>query len=323
MCIPAVDFHEVSTGQLAEQMVSSLHRHPEKLELWRTLDVNLFDELGPVCAELWSAREIALRYIRESSRPNGGLLEICTFDHLQMHPIQGTHPLLSPLLTSGYQFHRLSECVRGARSQPWLELQAVTRMTSSQLEDGENRRRFIELFVTQCSFVPDATQVPMDALFVYGKNKPIKEECNNVHERLRHRRNVIISKSEDEERNTQGRYIPASKSTTATLNWRLREHHEVFFYRKARYRITFNKHNHHSNGQLAFLPWDPDVETTLNKRPVTLMVAPPGCSCLPNENDDEHTLAAKLWTRKRVGIAPDASVYQKGIRMKRTSQHGP
>ena len=206
MCIPAVDFYEVSTGQLAEQMVSSLHRHPEKLELWRTLDVNLFDELGPVCAELWSAREIALRYIRESSKPNGGLLEICTFDHLQMHPIQGTHPLLSPLLTSGYDFHRLSECVRGAQSQPWLELQAVTRMTPSQLEDEENQRRFIELFVNQCSFVSDTTEVPMDALFVYGKNQPIKDECNNVHERLRNKPNVINSKSEDEERDTQGRH---------------------------------------------------------------------------------------------------------------------
>ena len=86
--------------------------------------------------------------------------------------------------------------------------------------------------------------------------------------------------------------------------------------------MTFDKHNQHSNGQLAFLPWNPDADTILNKRPVTLMVAPPGCSYLPNENDDEHTLAAKLWTKKRVGIAPDASVCQRGIRMKRTSQYG-
>ena len=86
--------------------------------------------------------------------------------------------------------------------------------------------------------------------------------------------------------------------------------------------MTFDKHNQHSNGQLAFLPWDPDADTILNKRPVTLMVAPPGCSYLPNENDNEHTLAAKLWTKKKVGIAPDSSVYQKGIRMKRTSQCG-
>ena len=132
----------------------------------------------------------------------------------------------------------------------------------------------------------------------------------------------MISKSEDFERNSQGRHIPATKSTAAFLNWKLREHNEVFFYKKARHRITFNKHNSHSNGQLAFLPWKPDAETVMNKRPVTLMVAPPGCSYLPNENDNEDTLAERHWTRKKIGIAPDATTYQRGIRMKRTSQYG-
>ena len=322
MCVPAVDFTETSAGQLAEQIVSSLHRHPEKLELWRTLDINLFDELGPVSAELWSAREIALRYIRQSSKPNGGLLEICTFDHLQMHPIQGTHPLLSPLLTSGHRFTRLTECVRGCQSEPWLQLQSMTRMTAAELDNPLNEELFMNLFVNNCSFVEDASEVPIDALFVYGKNHPIKEECNRVHERVRQKPNVVVSKSNDFERNSQGRYIPATKFTTGTLNWKLREHSEVFFYEKARYRITYNKHNCFSNGQLAFLPWKPDFDAISNKKPVTLMIAPAGSTYIPNENDDEETLAQRMWKKEKIGIAPDATVYQRGTRMKRTSQYG-
>ena len=93
LCVPTVDLHSISPGQLAEKMLAGLYRKPERLEYHRTCDVTFIDEMGPLPAEYWSARDIVLRYITGSGRPNGGTLDFVTFDHLQVHPVRGTHPL--------------------------------------------------------------------------------------------------------------------------------------------------------------------------------------------------------------------------------------
>ena len=320
--IPKVDLHCLTPGQLAERIISSLYSKPQKLEFHRTVDVELIDELGPIAAEIWSARDITLRYIRNSNRPNGGKFDIATFDHLQMHPIQGTHPLLSPFLTSTFSFFELQESVRAAFSVPWQRVQAITRMPLDELSSPAIENEFIDLLVTNCTFIPSIDQAPTDALCVYGKNSPVRIHQRELQQSLRNKDNVIISVSDDYESNFEGRFVPAHRKVTHTLDNRLREQHELYLYKGARYRITYNQPGKFSNGQLAFLHELPPLSTIQKKRPIKLLVAPPGSSYLPGSSDTAESLLALGWKEISIGISRDNIVSYRSTRAKRSGQYG-
>ncbi len=320
--IPKVDLSRTTPGQIAERTVSALYRAPEKLEFHRTVDVELVDEMGPIAAEIWSARDIALRYIRNSCKPNGGKLDVVTFDHLQSYPIQGTHPLLSPFITSTYRFFRLNESVRAANSAPWRRIQAITRLPPDQLASHETQQEFVDLLTANCTFVTAENLAPSDALFVYGRNAPVRLLQARLHRRMSKKPNVVISLSDDQECNFEGRYIPAKKTTSKSLDRKVRESSELLFYRGAKYRVTFNKPGVHSNGQLAFMFEHPSADDIRHKRPLELLIAPPGCSYIPAESDTFETLTAREWTVAKVGIAPENIIYVRNTKAKRSNQYG-
>ena len=323
LCVPVSNLYETTPGQLAEKMLASLYRQPERMEFHRTCDVNFIDEMGPIPAEYWSARDIVLRHITGSSRPNGGSLDIVTFDHLQVHPVQGTHPLVSPFIASTYNFKRLYHSVRAAAHQGWRRMQEITRMTPTELDSPVIEKEWISLFTKYCSSVREASQVPRDALFVYGKNGPIRMHQNKVIQRLRGQPGVIFSHSIDLERNFQGRYTEGGKTAALNLNRRIREQDTIPLFKKARYRVTFNNHPFHSNGQIAFLDKLPSNESVTNKQPIEFLVSPAGSTYLPGEDDNEETLVEKRgWTKTKIGLAPDRIAFCNGCRYKRTKQYG-
>jgi hypothetical protein len=319
--IPRVDFNKITAGQLAERIISSLYRSPEKFEFHRTVDVELIDEMGPIPAEIWSARDIVLRYIRNSKRLNGGKLDLVTLDHLQTHPVQGTHPLLCPIITTSYLFLRLKHSVRAATSPGWQRIQAITRMDPSQLTDTV-QQEFVGLITTHCTFVSSEKDVPPDVLFVYGKNAPVKMHQARLQRKLSSRRDVLISESVDLESKYEGRFIRATTIGIRQLNSVLREQDKVYFFPGGRYRITFNKAGAFSNGQIAFLPRLPSRQTIAQKQPILLLLSPPGVSYIPGVSDKEEDLIAQGWKYCTVGMAPERVVSSGGVKAKRTLQYG-
>ena len=319
--VPRVDLNHISPGQLAERTIANLYRKPEQLEFHRTVDVEFIDEMGPISAELWTSRDIVLRYIRHSTKPNGGKLDLVTFDHLQTHPVQGTHPLLNPFLVSSYTFHMLSESVRACESQQWMRIQAITRMSYTELREPSVEDEFVHLLTTSCTFVPSATLVPSDVLFVYGKNAPIRLHQQQLAQQLQSRQDVITSFSVDFESGPEGRFVPAQPSTVRFLDKKLREASKLYLFKGARYRITFNKVGCFSNGQIAFLHELPSRSDVKKKKPIPFLLSPPGCSYLPSSTDSADSLCAAGWTLITIGIAPDNIVHGK-IRAKRTAQYG-
>jgi len=84
-------------GQLTERFISRLHRKPERLEYLWTTDILLFDKYGNASTQMKHVFETVTKYIKDSNRPNGGMLLITTMDNLQIEPCSGRHSMLSPL----------------------------------------------------------------------------------------------------------------------------------------------------------------------------------------------------------------------------------
>ena len=320
--IPKVDLSRTTPGQIAERTISSLYKTPEKLEFHRTVDVELVDEMGPIAAEIWSARDIALRYIRNSCKPNGGKLDIVTFDHLQSYPIQGTHPLLSPFITTTYRFFRLHESVRAANSAPWRRIQAITRLPPDRLASPVTEQEFVNLLTTHCRFVPTENLAPSSALFVYGRNAPVRLLQARLQRRKANTPGVVISRSDDQECNFEGRYVRAKPTTTKSLDRKVREHSELLLFQGGKYRVTFNRPGVHSNGQLAFMFQHPVRADIEHKRPIELLLAPPGCSYIPGDTDSFATLTARQWKVVKIGLAPENIIYIRNTKAKRSNQYG-
>ena len=280
------------------------------------------DEMGPLPAEYWSARDIVLRYITGSGRPNGGSLDFVTFDHLQVHPVRGTHPLLSPFLTSTHRFLRLQESVRAAAHHGWRRLQQITRMTPRNLCSSHQEDEWVKLFVAHVGSVREEAEVPLDALFVYGKNGPIRAQQEKLMKKLQDQPGVLLSKSTDFERNMSGKYSPASALNSACINRKHREQHVIPIFKSARYRITSNKHPTYSNGQIAFLGVMPSSKTIEAKLPFPILVAPPGSSYLPGKEDTQDSLIAMGWKEVKMGLCPDRHAIGRSGRLLRTRQYG-
>ena len=124
------------------------------------------------------------------------------------------------------------------------------------------------------------------------------------------------------------KFFCAEQATIKFLDKRLREKHEVLFFKNAKCKITFDNESPmgtHKKGQIAFLPWEPTRDDILNKRPIELMVAPPNCTHEPTSEDTEQTLTLLQWRRMPIGLTPERTVFLNGMahmRAVRTQQYG-
>ena len=125
-------------------------------------------------------------------------------------------------------------------------------MNPQQLAVQTIEDEFVALLSTHCNFVDSADKVPPGALFVYGKNAPIQALQHQLEQQLAKQAAVVVSESDDQVCNFEGRFLPAQASTSKSLDRKLHEQRRLYLYKGAKYRITFNKPGVHSNGQLAY-----------------------------------------------------------------------
>lgn len=296
LCMPS--HQNLTPGQIAERCIANLYRNPEKLEYLRTLDLLLLDETGNIPAELISVLDIVMRYIRNSDKPFGGLLILSTMDNLQIDPPTGKHPLLSSLFISTFNFFRLQECVRAADDANWRRVQEITRLALPDLTK-DIEEEFVNLLVTCCSWVENDTDptIPPNALFVYGKNEPIRQQEQKLFSKLQSDTtiNYLVSKAQDHERSIEGMMIQASQATSEALNKKVKEPQELFFFEKGRYQITANEKNKYSNSQLAVLFKMPTQDQIDKKLPIEMLLSPPGSRYIPTEKDTQEDLKKLGW----------------------------
>ena len=312
----------LSAGQLGERIISSLLKNPPRYEFVRTTDLEFLDELGNVSAELLAAKDIATRYIRDSSSPNGGMIQIASQDHLQLHPVKGTHPLMSPFVTSLYAFRKLHHSMRAAHHTAWLRVQAITRMHKRELDAPGQEEEFVKLLVGNCTFVSKFSDVPSGALFVFGKNKPTRMLEAEKYESLKSTGRGVPAYSIDYERNYEGRFVPASTGVSRQMDHKMREQHVLFFFAGGRYRLSQNKVGITSNGQLAFLLETPSAEDVRNKAPIKFLVAPAGCREIPTLGvDTRETLIRQGWREIFISVGGEKHVAIGRLSTKRTGQY--
>ena len=317
----------LTTGQLAERAITRLYRCPERMQYLRSLDVLLIDEFGVIPAHILSVIDIIMRYIRSSNKPFGGILIIATLDNLQLDPVKGRHPLLSPLLTTSFIFEKLCKSVRAASDANWQRIQEITRLPFDELQQPHIKEEFFTLVTTHCTFVPNTSHrlYPSNPFHVYGKREPTLQEEKKKFEDMQATETepYLISVAHDFERSIEGRYVPASKSTSNYLNRKLKEPQKLFFYKHGRYQITYNNTvQEFSNSQLAVLTRLPTLEQVEKKEAIQLLVAPPGCRYIPGEGDTEQELQDSGWTYKKIGIGNNSvQNIGSGIRAKR-EQYG-
>ena len=164
---------------IAEKAVCSLLRAPKQLIFLQKLEVLAIDEFGQVSAELLSVIDIILRTIRQNSLFMGGVYIIATMDNMQLPPVHGRPPLLSPHMVTSFSFQLLSRSVRASRDPNLQEIQQLTRLTYNELQDS-HIVRFRHLIKNCCTFVDNFNDplLTSEKLRMFGKRsaKIIAEE---------------------------------------------------------------------------------------------------------------------------------------------------
>jgi len=294
----------LSPGQLAERACSSLFRNPKKLEYIRTLDVLGFDEAGAIPCEILSAICHTLRYVRNNNLPYGGLLVFCTMDYLQLEPVTGRHPLMSPAFTACFYFRELVHSVRAALDASWQRIQQITRLDQYTLSLQATREEFIALFVSTCTFVKslDDPSIPGNILYSFGKKVPIRRQEARVIQKIiaslvQYRTSVAI----DEEKNTDGNFRQASEITSKELDTKVKEPRTLILYSGGRYQITYNNGSLFSNSQLAILFDLPTQEQIDGKRTIKMIVAPAGSRYIPDDTVTKEELLHMGWVERSIG----------------------
>jgi len=295
---------QLSPGQMAERAIGNLFRNPAKLEFLRTLDVLGLDEAGAVACELLSSMDIVLRYIRGSNMPYGGLLIFASMDYLQIDPVKGRHALLSPLFVTSFVFHKLLHSVRAAHDAKWRRIQEITRMPPNVLVDPAIKAEFVREVTHVCTFVRhlDDPAIPRNALFAFGKRRPIKRQEKRILDTVVHGppSTYVVSTARDEERTTDGNFRPASNVTSRLLSNKVKEPRRLVFFKGGRYQITYNKPLQFSNSQLAIL-FDLPTRSQIDlMTPITMVVAPPGCRLVPDDTVTKQFLLNGGWDEKQI-----------------------
>jgi len=117
--------------------------------------------------------------------------------------------------------------------------------------------------------------------------------------------------------------VPAAAHTSAMLDKKLKEQHQLYFYIGGRYQITANDaNNKYSNSQLAMLFDMPTQEQIDRKQPLRMLLAPPGSRYIPSNQDSLEDLKDMGWFFALVHSCCDKNVttISKGIRATRV-QH--
>lgn len=310
-----------SYARLAEMAHISLLKAPDKLALLRKVDIFFIDEFGTVSAELLSTMDIIMRRLRNSSQFMGGVVNIATYDYLQLAPVGGHPPLLSPHMLTSFTLKKLEHSVRAGKDPILQKIQQYTRL--SPREFAEIREEFVSAVMTNCTFVDrfDDISISPTTLRMFGKRRAARVATDSLLAQMKeiHGSSMIASHANDQEASVEGVFVTATKATSQYLTTKAKEPSTLWLFPGALYEITYNKKNQFNSTQIAVLVNVPDISHVADKKPIELIIAPAGCKSLPPNLSCFETLVSEHgWKVNKVGVCTDRiQTFGYGIQAKR------
>ena len=155
-----------------ELAIIQILRKPKTLQLILCLDVLICDEMEQLSADFLVVVDIILRRLRENSLYLGGLLAICTLDHLQIQSIERRPFLISTHIISYFLMVELKNSVRASNDPNFRRIQELVRFSQKRLQENPE---LIDDFITLCSdhltFVEDWNdhQITPSTMRLYSK----------------------------------------------------------------------------------------------------------------------------------------------------------
>ena len=312
----------VPPGRLAEMAYLELMKAPDKLALLRRMDVLFIDEVGQVSCELLATLDMILRRVRLSTQFMGGILLFGTYDHKQLPPVNGKPSLLSPFMLTSLSLMKLEHSVRAGKDEKLRQIQALTRL--SPKEFLEQRETFLNLIENHCRFVQsfDDPGIPPTTLRMFGKKKAAANAVSTMLQRMQQKYQgtgkMKCFNAIDLEATMEGVFVEASPPTSRRLCTEVKEPECLWLYPDAVYEVTQNLKHEHNQGQLAVLCEVPNDQDLADKKPLHVMLAPPGVKSLPLNFVSVDQLGSLGWKKSRVGICPDRiHNFTNGIQAKR------
>jgi predicted GIY-YIG superfamily endonuclease len=268
--------------------------------------------MGQVSAETISALDIIFRRVRNNSAFFGGMLVFASMDSMQLRPVDGRPPLLSPQVTACFDFLPLDHSVRAARCPALQRLVQICRMSRSQLTE-EVREEFVALVTKKCTFVPDwdDPRLRPDMLRMFATHGARREAESMLLAAVRRRygTQLVQAMSTDREASLEGNWVEASSATSRLLTKRVKEPSELYFFPRATYEITYNKPGHYAQSQLAVLADVPTLSQARSMEPVRVYVAPEGTKAIPAHLTEEADFIRAGFRIDTVGQAPSRVQY--------------
>jgi predicted GIY-YIG superfamily endonuclease len=284
------------------------------LHLILCIDVLICDEIGQLPADFFATIDMILRRIRDNSLYLGGVLLICTLDHLQIQAFTNRPFLTSTHIISCFTMIALNHSVRAGNDINFMRIQQILRYSYKTLEDEPHLiEEFIELCSNHLTFDQDWNdqRIPTTAMRLYSKRIPAKEAATDFANRIRRRysTNELKEKTSDDVEKSQfsqQEWYTSSDRTTTALSQRLKEPRSLLFFRGAIYVCTFNHPNgFFSQAQMCLLFELPSQCDLDNWRSIKVLVAPPGLKVIVfNEQKNKIEYLNQGYKEVKIGIAP-------------------
>ena len=252
----------LDAASLSSEALVRLNHDHKRRTLLKKLQVLLVEEISLINAETWSAMDLIMRNLRDSSSSFGGVLVLANGDCCQLPNINGYNIFEACSFLFNFDFHFLENFVRmeDPRGQELLKLLENRPIDADQIDN------ILEIISSSCNFV-DNWQDLTDRLImkVFGK-KAAEQEAFAEHCSFIESSGSSFSYSESkDEISTEGSHFwrPAGRRVSHLLNKQVTEYERVLFYPNCILRSTQNLEGI-QQGQLCILDFNSVTDCSIS-----------------------------------------------------------
>ena len=240
--------------RMAEQALTKLDHRNDKKMLLLALEVLFVEEISLVSAEQWSAMDIVLQELKESTLPFGGILVIASGDQMQLPSIDGNDIFLSPVLLTNFAMFFLSHFVRMTDEAG----QTVLRHMWKRPIDAPAVDEILAILNEKCTFKDSWDDLDDPCVMrVFGKRKAEQKEFDSHIQRVRNSGTAYkVFEATDEICLCKSSVWNETNSphVSSHLNDKVNEPKQLIVYPKALVRVTVNLESEQlSQGQVGVI----------------------------------------------------------------------
>ena len=226
--------------KMAEQALTKLDHRNDKKMLLLALEVLFVEEVSLISAEQWSAMDITLQELKQSSLPFGGVLVIASGDQMQLPSIDGNDIFLSPVLLTNFALFFLGHFVRMTDKDGQTVLRHMWKRPINPAAVAE----ILAILDAKCTFKDSWADLDDPCVMrVFGKRKAEQREFDSHIERVRGSGIAFkIFEATDEICLSKSSVwnLTNSRQVSNYLSDKVNEPEKLIIYKKALVRVTVN-----------------------------------------------------------------------------------